>query len=308
MVTSGDLPDLSWFLYEGNGARKPSLSLHSHLDAPLSPEKVRLLGRPHRTSHYFLMFVEKGMVKYSVDLKEVTVSSGQVLFVQPRQIRVPPLSKGGAEYYKVTFDEECLSLLPTRYRFWLDPLGDQLVTLPSDACARVGRDFDNLRGTLRAEGENVALAIAYLNTLMTELEMAYFADAARRVPTRNLEPFLRFQDLVEKEFANQPSVSNSARALAMSETSLYAVVKDHAGISPKEYLNRRIALEAQRLLFYADLSVKELARSLGFEDENYFSRFFHRQTGRSVSQFVAEFEDLSRNSTDLSLTSMTKGR
>ena len=281
------------------------MSLHSHLDAPLSPERVRFLAGPHKSSHYFLMFVYAGTVQYSVDLREVTVSSGQVLFVQPRQVRVPPIDKGGAEYYKVTFDEDCLSLLPMNYRFWLDPLGEQLVTLSSDARVRVEHVFDNLRGTLRIEGENANLSVAYLNALMTELEQAYFANAARRVPSKSLETFLRFQALVEKEFANQPSVTDFARTLALSETALYTVVKDFVGIAPKEYLNRRIALEAKRFLFYSSFSVKELARKLGFQDESYFSRFFHRQTGRSVSEFVAEFEDFSRNTEDSSITPAT---
>ena len=82
--------------------------------------------------------------------------------------------------------------------------------------------------------------------------------------------------------------------LGLSETSLYDLVKEWAGVSPKEYMNRRVALEAQRLLLYSGVSVKELAGRLGFADENYLSRFFRKQTGNSVTDFLSQFEELSR--------------
>ncbi len=238
-------------------------------------------------------------MRYSVDLQEITVQAGQVLFVQPHQVRVPPRDKVAAEYFKITFDEICFSRLPRAYQFWLDPWEERRIFLSDEARHRLAIVFDLLRRTLPARDESSDLMIAYLNAVMSELENAYFARVPLRASSRNVEVYLRFQSIVENEFLHQPRVSELARALSTSETALYTVVKEFSGLSPKEYLNRRIITEAQRLLFYARMSVKELAHRLGFQDENYFSRFFRTRTGRSISGFIA---DLSRASEDSSLT------
>ena len=56
-------------------------------------------------------------------------------------------------------------------------------------------------------------------------------------------------------------------------------------VSPKQYiLNRRLA-EAQRLLIESRMSVGEIARAVGFENENYFSEFFSARIGISALKF-----------------------
>jgi AraC family transcriptional regulator, transcriptional activator of pobA len=301
-----NVPDLSPVLYERSGTL--GLSLHSHLDPPFSPEMIQRLSRPHRTNHYFLLFVERGAVTYSVDLEEMRVSSGEVLFVKPNQVRVPPLEKGEAHYFKITFDEACYARLPRIYRFWLDPWEVRRIALTREPRGRLQRLFDLLREAVRSADGSDELIIAYLNTIMSELERAYFAQSRSLASPRNLDAFLRFQSYVEEAFRRQPLISEAASSLGISESALYSTVKAFSGLSPKGYLNRRIALEAQRLVFYSTVSVKELADHLGFQDESYFSRFFRKQTGRSISQFLAASADLSGNSEDSSLTSPGSSR
>ncbi|HWV69167.1 helix-turn-helix domain-containing protein, partial [Chitinophaga sp.] len=63
--------------------------------------------------------------------------------------------------------------------------------------------------------------------------------------------------------------------------------------SPKEFITNRLMTEAQRKLHYSKVSVKELAYELGFSDPDYFSRLFKKSTGRSISEFLADQQDLS---------------
>ncbi len=52
-------------------------------------------------------------------------------------------------------------------------------------------------------------------------------------------------------------------------------------------------LEAKRRLYYSeDPSIKELAYELGFNDPEYFSRLFKKETGKTIATFV---QDLSGN-------------
>ncbi len=56
-------------------------------------------------------------------------------------------------------------------------------------------------------------------------------------------------------------------------------------ISPKQYiLNKRLS-ESQRLLLESEMSVKEIAYAVGFENESYFSEFFSKKVGIPALKF-----------------------
>ena len=50
-------------------------------------------------------------------------------------------------------------------------------------------------------------------------------------------------------------------------------------------IKNRIILEAKRLLYHSDKSVKEIATELGYEDYAYFSRLFAKTTGITALAF-----------------------
>jgi AraC-like DNA-binding protein len=293
MASRNPIPNLDQFLGSRAAQTPAGLSIRSHLDGPPNPEVVETLSRPHRTSFYFLLIVIRGTVRYSVDLKDWDVNAGELLFVKPWQVRTPPLSKNTAEFYKLTFGPEVLSRLSGRHRFWMDPFDCPKVVFPPETLARLYSTLESVRDTV-IRGSPPDVVRAYLNAVCSEIEAGYYANGVPGAKTAELKDFLGLQKLIEECYTSLPSVSHLARSLGLGATQLYQLTKRWTGLSPKEYLNRRIILEAYRFLLYEGLPVKELASRLGFADENYFSRFFRRQTGGSVSEFLALHENSSR--------------
>ena len=56
-------------------------------------------------------------------------------------------------------------------------------------------------------------------------------------------------------------------------------------VSPKQYILHKRLIESQKLLLESNMSIKEIAYSVGFENENYFSEFFKAKTGISALKF-----------------------
>jgi len=51
------------------------------------------------------------------------------------------------------------------------------------------------------------------------------------------------------------------------------------------FIQKRVTLEAKRMILTSDRSLKEIAYQLGFNDAAYFSNFFKIQTGSSPREF-----------------------
>jgi AraC-like DNA-binding protein len=60
---------------------------------------------------------------------------------------------------------------------------------------------------------------------------------------------------------------------------------DAAGIGAKDYIDRRVLLEAKRLLAHGDQPAAKIAARLGFSSATNFSKFFHRRAGTSPLAF-----------------------
>lgn len=75
------------------------------------------------------------------------------------------------------------------------------------------------------------------------------------------------------------------RNAGFSETHMIRRFREEFGSSPYEYLMRQRIEAARRLLDYSRKSVKEIAATLGFSDQYYFSGCFKARTGMSPSQY-----------------------
>ena len=60
---------------------------------------------------------------------------------------------------------------------------------------------------------------------------------------------------------------------------------DEMGVSVIDYIVRRRISKAEIMLANSGLSVKDVAYSVGFSDQMYFSRVFKRIIGKTPSEF-----------------------
>lgn len=100
-----------------------------------------------------------------------------------------------------------------------------------------------------------------------------------------LELVREFNFLVEKHFKSKHSVSEYAELMFKSPKTLSNLFSKLGAKTPLQYIRERIMLEARRLLTYTDMSVKEVAYEIGYDDIPTFSRFFKKNEGLSPTDF-----------------------
>uniref|UniRef100_UPI0025CC9E14 helix-turn-helix domain-containing protein n=1 Tax=uncultured Stenotrophomonas sp. TaxID=165438 RepID=UPI0025CC9E14 len=95
----------------------------------------------------------------------------------------------------------------------------------------------------------------------------------------------RFRELIEQHYRENLQLQDYASMMAVSLVQLRSACASATGQSPTKLIHARLITEAKRNLIFGDLSVEQIAFSLGFTDAAYFTRFFRKEVGQAPSQF-----------------------
>ena len=76
-----------------------------------------------------------------------------------------------------------------------------------------------------------------------------------------------------------------AARLGVSTSTLTRICKDVLEHSAKEEVDRRVALEAQRLLVHSASTAAAIGELLGFSEPTNFVKFFRRRVGTTPEAF-----------------------
>ena len=84
------------------------------------------------------------------------------------------------------------------------------------------------------------------------------------------------------------SVQSVADHIKIDRTYLYRLFKKETGLSVKDYINNCRISKAEELLANPSIPIKDVAYSVGFSDQMYFSRTFKKFTGVTPTDFRKE--------------------
>ncbi|MGC0207325.1 helix-turn-helix domain-containing protein [Streptomyces levis] len=254
-----------------------------HADAPLE--------RVHRIDFHVVMLFGEGPVRHMVDFTEYEAGAGDLLWIRPGQVhRFSRTSE-----YRGTVLTMQPGFLPRStveatglYRYDLPPL------LHPDPARLAG--LRDALGQLRREYEDTATLPLSLHTAVLRHTLTAFllrlahlaASSAEARRQRSDSTFTLFRDAVERDFATNHSVSAYADALGYSRRTLVRAVRAATGETPKSFIDKRVVLEAKRLLAHTDLPIGRVGAAVGFPDAANFSKFFHQHTDQTPAAFRAE--------------------
>jgi AraC-like DNA-binding protein len=106
------------------------------------------------------------------------------------------------------------------------------------------------------------------------------------------ETFELFRRAVEDGFTRSRRVQDYGAQLGYSVRTLTRATHRAAGIGAKELIDRRVILEAERLLAHTDLTSAQVSDQLGFDSPTNFGKYFQQRTGRTPGAFRATHRTL----------------
>ena len=97
--------------------------------------------------------------------------------------------------------------------------------------------------------------------------------------------FARYRHLVNEHFLSVSTVTEYAGMLNITPNYLSQIILQTLGTNAKSIIDDRIILEADYLLTYSDLSIKEIGYRLNFDEPTHFTRFFKKHKGVTPGSF-----------------------
>jgi len=255
------------------------------------------LRKPERIKFHLIICVTSGRCSHGVDFRTVECRRGSVLTLHPGQVQRYDVSTewhGWLVLFRPRFLQPQEAETPLNeldvFR-QLDALAShlQLEEFEYDAVVEgIARMFSDTQRDA-SPGVLHALLRSQLHAILIRLHLAQARREDPRLdPPALVKRFRRYRLAVEEHFQKRHAVAGYAKLLGCSEKSLGRAVQKIAGITAKEFLSQRIALEAKRLLAHTALPVSVIAHRLGFDEPTNFVKFFRREVRQSPGAFRAE--------------------
>ncbi|WHY68075.1 AraC family transcriptional regulator [Neobacillus sp. SuZ13] len=99
------------------------------------------------------------------------------------------------------------------------------------------------------------------------------------------EMSLKVRKYIEQNFSQELTLNILANLVYVSPYHLAHVFKEEVGLPPIQYLIQCRIQEAKRLLKHSDLSVRDIAAIIGYENPNYFNLLFKKITGSPPGKY-----------------------
>lgn len=238
------------------------------------------ISRHRHTQIAQLFMIEQGRVRAWADACEIELCDGDFLYVPaqtPHEFCFQPGTAG------------LVVSMPTEVMRSIGPTAEELLqvlrkVLWGAAGVRLQSLVDLVNQTASGSGPfRAQAAVGLVHAISAEI-------ASRAGRTNGHDARLaQFDGLILSNMAGGWTVSDYARAMAISTGHLSRICRTATGLGANAYIERAAMIEACRMLAFTRLPVSEIGFRLGFSDPSYFAKRFKAAQGRSPRDYRQQF-------------------
>lgn len=239
---------------------------------------------PGIRDHFLIHHIVSGNGYFEVDGQTYFLSAGDSFLVYPyTQVTYRADTANPWEYYWVGFSgTDASSLLhATEFR-------------KESPVIHHGTENGEIKRLLldifRARGNCLENSVCMTGCLYTAL--AYFIRTAKKT-TKSSDPYATYAqkgiEYITANYSYQITIEDIADYAGISRSHLFRAFRLHLLKSPKEYLSEYRINQACILLRQSGLSILAIAKSVGFENNLYFSKAFHKAKGMTPTEYARKY-------------------
>lgn len=243
------------------------------------------IKQSHRDEYHLFFLQEQGTTTIEIDFQEHTIKPSSVIFIHQSQVhRTLSFRKATASIWAISNE----NLHPEYLKLLEDITPAKPLALEQETFSIISEAISFCLKLAERKNEKLyhSLLNGSCNTLIGLVISQYLVQSKPFDKLSRYEIVTKaFKELLERNFVTAKRPAEYAGQLNISSPYLNECVKNTTGYSVSHHIQQRVILEAKRLLYHSDLSVKEIATELGYDDYPYFSRLFTKVSGMSALAF-----------------------
>ncbi|NDV82236.1 AraC family transcriptional regulator [Bacteroides sp. 51] len=243
----------------------------------------------HRDEYYIFLLVEEGGGKLLIDFEECEITEKTILCILPGQVHLPGRGIRGRGWFLavdgMVVRDEYKEMFERFVSAGNSMKPEERTMNDLRSCAAV--IYNRLQSNNGNTGGYILrdLLSSYIGMIAEMYQEKFPLAISKRLRVITHE----FKSLLAVNYRFMKRPAQYAAAMNISAVYLYEVIKEVTGQNVGDYIRGEIVIQAKRLLFYTDMSVKEIALELGYEDWAYFTRLFTKISKLSPTQFRAKY-------------------
>jgi AraC-like DNA-binding protein len=251
------------------------------------------ISQPHRHDFYYCVLLDKGKMELEVDFQKIQLTNQSLFFSYPGQIHQINSARMERGWF-LAFDP---SLLDEQLKNILDQCLSEVILLPLSTQQSMG--FVSLISHLytvyndQTQMFHRTVVQALVIAFVYQIASAYMSMEKFnliRHSARSIQITKTFKQILRRNFKSMKRPSAYAAEMNITVSHLNDTVRSVTGFPVTYYIQHELMREARRLLYHSDLTIKEIADALGFEDPTYFNRLFSKVIGVSPGAFRKKAE------------------
>jgi AraC-like DNA-binding protein len=243
------------------------------------PTVFRPVAEGRTLPEFQLQYVTTGEGIFGIDGKTYAVKPGSILLVLPGQKHYyKPVYEIGWDEYWVGFNGSFFTklveegILSRKHSYIEIGLHEAIITI-----------FNQIFNEVRVQQPLYQFkACTGILSLIAEIS----THQRRKEQPNNYQLIVeKAKYLMESNIYSAINLSSISEQIGISTSRLHEIFKTYTSMTPYQYYIHIKILRAESLLEEENLSIKEVAYRMGFEDQYHFSRLFKNKTGIAPSEW-----------------------
>lgn len=267
-------------------AEAGKLPLHALFAGESRTKPSHRLG-PKVYDFYLMHIVLSGRGSFTLEGARHELGAGDTFLIKPEQLISYESHAADPWHYRWAAFAGAQAPLMVREAGFDSP-GSQIVRLKD--MRRAAALYSRIYGTFRAGGASASMqAAGYLQLLLAQYSEALHERESGPAPWKHRETDRLYRQVVHyltTQYTHPVSIEAMAEALGYNRGYLSRLFKRHTGMSPVQFLLKlRVDKARQMLRERPELTVEQVAASVGIQDALYFSKQFRRFYGQSPTAY-----------------------
>jgi len=238
----------------------------------------------HRHDYFQIVWIAKGSGKHLIEQETYQYGDGSLFLLAPHFMHQIEYTKD-VEGYIISFSDTFLNTEQYKSNLLFYNSQQAHIQVPNEDAELLNAEFAHMHHYFKNSQfiDRSIILQNYLHIVLTKI--AAYSNPNSTTSEIHLKLLEQFVLLVRDQFREQKKLHYYQDKLSISQRKLSDTITKTTGISPAKFIEQYCLNEAARMIRFSTYSINEIAGSLGYLDNSYFTKAFKKHFNKTPNQY-----------------------